>query len=196
MGDKIWNHVTQTKASIQHYCFVETHIGRADIKSWDVKARAEGLKLFCNPARPSRKDARELDNGHANEGGEWIITHGHLRVHSLSLASAPMLQSDGSQSNDGFCAVLVHMKGYSFVLVTFYGYCSYGFTGPNIKRYRRLGALLYALQLPWVVVADFNISAAAINKAEFVSRIGGHILTANVDYTCNKGEKGSHIDFV
>eukprot|EP00959_Pyramimonas_sp_CCMP1952_P075583 1579993-Pyramimonas_sp.AAC.1 len=29
----------------------------------------------------------------------------------------------------------------------------------------------------------------------FTERVGGHIVTSNVDYTCNAGAKGSHVDF-
>eukprot|EP00959_Pyramimonas_sp_CCMP1952_P249230 5209823-Pyramimonas_sp.AAC.1 len=103
--------------------------------------------------------------GHGNEGGEWILTHGHLRAHYLDAASAPTLQHESTRSSDGFCAITIDMKGYSFVLITFYGRSGIGFSGPNVIRHRRSGALLRASQLPWIVAAGFSIRAAAVSKA-------------------------------
>eukprot|EP00959_Pyramimonas_sp_CCMP1952_P022651 475694-Pyramimonas_sp.AAC.1 len=56
------------------------------------------------------------------------------------------------------------MKRYTFVLITFYGYASIGFSGPTVSRYRRLGTPLPALQLLRVVVADANVSAARLAR--------------------------------
>eukprot|EP00959_Pyramimonas_sp_CCMP1952_P072074 1505297-Pyramimonas_sp.AAC.1 len=66
------------------------------------------------------------------------------------------LQADGQAATDGFSAALVHMSGYSYVLVTFYGLAAVGLTGDNVQRFNRLGAFLSSLQLPRVAVGDYN----------------------------------------
>eukprot|EP00959_Pyramimonas_sp_CCMP1952_P196147 4100922-Pyramimonas_sp.AAC.1 len=66
------------------------------------------------------------------------------------------LQSGGQAATDGFSVALVHMSGYSYVLVTFYGLTAVGLAGDNVQIFNRLGAFLSSLQLPWVAVGDYN----------------------------------------
>eukprot|EP00959_Pyramimonas_sp_CCMP1952_P304330 6368969-Pyramimonas_sp.AAC.1 len=101
----------------------------------------------------------------------------------------PGLKQENSQQFDGMVPVVVHMPGFSFVLISFYGWSGIGFSGENLLQYRPLGGLLRALQLPWIVVGDFNISAAALFHSQFASKLGAHIVTAPVEYTCDAGKK-------
>ena len=127
------------------------------------------------------------------------MSKGHLQTHVLheGIQSAS-LQARPSTSVDGFLPVVMHFSGYSIVVIFFYGFCSIGFTGPNLTRYRRLGSLLRSLQLPWAVVGDWNVSPQALAASGFLQQVGGEIRCADVEYTCDPGggRKPSHLDFV
>eukprot|EP00959_Pyramimonas_sp_CCMP1952_P306575 6416214-Pyramimonas_sp.AAC.1 len=70
-----------------------------------------------------------------------------------------------------------------------------GLHGANLGRFNRLLGLLWALQLPWVVVGDFNLSPAALSRAGIVERLSAEIISADIAATCNLGP-GTHIDYV
>ena len=92
-------------------------------------------------------------------------------------------------------AMVVHFVGYSIVMVVFYGYSNMGLVGANLGRFTRLLSLLWALQLPWVVVGDFNMSLATLSRSGIVERLSAVVLSADVAATCNQGS-GTHIDYV
>ena len=68
---------------------------------------------------------------------------GHLQAHSLvtDVCSRP-LRAAGHRHLDGVQAVISHLHGYSVAITTFYGHPSVGFSGPNVARFQKLGALL------------------------------------------------------
>eukprot|EP00959_Pyramimonas_sp_CCMP1952_P377098 7898568-Pyramimonas_sp.AAC.1 len=70
-----------------------------------------------------------------------------------------------------------------------------GLGGANVGRFRRLSALLHALQLPWLVIGDSNMSPAVLTKAGLLQTIGGMIVTADVEATCLLST-GTRIDYI
>jgi len=68
-------------------------------------------------------------------------------------------------------------------------------TGDNLIRYHKLGALVRALQLPRLILGDFNIPAKTLAKTDFISKIGGTIFTGDLVTTCTAGREGSLIDY-
>eukprot|EP00959_Pyramimonas_sp_CCMP1952_P381353 7990857-Pyramimonas_sp.AAC.1 len=177
MSNKIWKYLLSQKEAHSLFAVAETHVSRKGLRKWDKLARGEGLRLHANPAREDHqfRTVAASQEARANESGEWIVSRGHLQVRSFeTLCSTQVIRAGEGRVLDGMMPVVVHMAGYTFVLVCFYGINSMGFTGPNLLRYQRLGAFLHALQLPWVVVGDFNVPAAAVTKSEFAARVGGH----------------------
>eukprot|EP00959_Pyramimonas_sp_CCMP1952_P275391 5756231-Pyramimonas_sp.AAC.1 len=73
---------------------------------------------------------------------------------------------------DGFIPVVVRQRGHSIVVCTFYGHHSQGYSGQNLERLSKLGALLQALHLPWVVLGDFNMSSLTLSPGGFLGKIG------------------------
>eukprot|EP00959_Pyramimonas_sp_CCMP1952_P142481 2982976-Pyramimonas_sp.AAC.1 len=63
-------------------------------------------------------------------------------------------------------------------------------------RYQRQGALLHSMQLPWVVIVDFSVPAAAMQKSEFAQRVGGRILVPDAQCTCDAGANSNVLDYV
>ena len=114
-----------------------------------------------------------------------------LRKHQMLPPSVRM----GPARSTVFPAV-VHMKGFSLLIVLFYAHPTLGFARANAQRYARLGALLQSVQLPWIVLGDFNQDVSEFRQSAFVKRVHGHIRQANVDYTCVGGAGSSHIDFL
>ena len=84
------------------------------------------------------------------EGGEWVLSRRRLRARSSS-ATAPAprgLRPPRGVELDGLQASAVRMKGYSLVVSAFHAFCSIGWTGCNLRKFSRLGALVSALRLP------------------------------------------------
>eukprot|EP00959_Pyramimonas_sp_CCMP1952_P208004 4351193-Pyramimonas_sp.AAC.1 len=118
--------------------------------------------------------------GRANEGGEWFLTSGHRQVHALSAAEHQGFRARRGSARDGFCATVVHLKGFSLVVIVFYGLSSVGLTGDNLVRYHKLGGLVRSLQLPWLIVGDFNVPAATLARTDFFSSLGGRLYTGDL----------------
>eukprot|EP00959_Pyramimonas_sp_CCMP1952_P040109 838440-Pyramimonas_sp.AAC.1 len=87
----------------------------------------------------------------------------------------PEYQFDGQSAIDGFTAVVAHFSGYSVVIITFYGFTSVGLADDNIARFAKLGSFLSALQLPWIVVGDFNVSSTSLAASGFLARVGDEV---------------------
>eukprot|EP00959_Pyramimonas_sp_CCMP1952_P219167 4582432-Pyramimonas_sp.AAC.1 len=51
-----------------------------------------------------------------------------------------------------------------------------------------------AFQLPWLIVGDLNIPAAALAKTGFASSIGGRVYTGDLVAACAAGPAGSSLD--
>eukprot|EP00959_Pyramimonas_sp_CCMP1952_P387207 8114894-Pyramimonas_sp.AAC.1 len=66
----------------------------------------------------------------------------------------------------------------------------------NVPRFRKLASLLAALQLPWIVVADWNFTPPSLSRTGFLEKTGGQILCSEADFTCAPGGdlKPSHLD--
>eukprot|EP00959_Pyramimonas_sp_CCMP1952_P020823 439121-Pyramimonas_sp.AAC.1 len=111
---------------------------------------------------------------------------------------APCLKTRPSSSLDGFVPCTLHFRGYSLLVIIFNGICSIGLAGPNLVRLRRLGSPLAALQLPWVVLGDWNVPPQTLQASGFLSEVGGMIRRADVEYTCDPGggKKAAHLDYL
>eukprot|EP00959_Pyramimonas_sp_CCMP1952_P461187 9481181-Pyramimonas_sp.AAC.1 len=70
MSDKVWQWAAQQRRTTDMFAFVETHVNAADTKSWDIKARSQGLRLFPNAARCAarQRQVAEGREARANEG--------------------------------------------------------------------------------------------------------------------------------
>ena len=198
MGEKSWKWLVAQPYDF--FSLVETHIhDSTSLRTYDGKARGKGLRLHVNPARRSDKRVADSHTEYASEGGEWFMSKSHLRAASLSAtraASAKLQAPNHPRSLDGFVAVTVHFAGYSMVVVTFYAHDGAGVRGSNAGRYQRLAGLLWSLQLPWIVIGDFNISPKNLLRSGIPDRLHSRIITAGEDVvTCNLGS-GTVIDYI
>eukprot|EP00959_Pyramimonas_sp_CCMP1952_P356103 7457748-Pyramimonas_sp.AAC.1 len=90
------------------------------------------------------------------------------------------------------------MKGFTLAVFIYYGVSGMGFTHENVNRFAKLGSVLTAIHLPWLVLADWNASPADLKRSEFLTRVGGSVWLSDAEFTCAPGGKqtSSHIDFV
>eukprot|EP00959_Pyramimonas_sp_CCMP1952_P469527 9495096-Pyramimonas_sp.AAC.1 len=90
------------------------------------------------------------------------------------------------------------MKGFALAVFIYYGFSGMGFTSENVNRFAKLGSMLAAIHLPWLVLADWNVSSADLKRSEFLARVGGSVWFSDAEFTCAPGGKqtSSHIDFV
>eukprot|EP00959_Pyramimonas_sp_CCMP1952_P376829 7892696-Pyramimonas_sp.AAC.1 len=90
-------------------------------------------------------------DSHSNEGGEWFLARSHRPVQYLSGAQAAGgLRAERGNMYDGFVPCIVHMRGFSLAIFSFYGHSGVGFRDSNAVRFRKLGCLLRSLQIPWI----------------------------------------------
>eukprot|EP00959_Pyramimonas_sp_CCMP1952_P391879 8212180-Pyramimonas_sp.AAC.1 len=69
--------------------------------------------------------------------------------------------------------------------------------GHNKVRFQRLGGLLKAIRLPWVVVGDFNMEPDILAASRFVQNVHGVIRTAGPEGTCaNPQGRDKVLDYV
>eukprot|EP00959_Pyramimonas_sp_CCMP1952_P287476 6012446-Pyramimonas_sp.AAC.1 len=78
---------------------------------------------------------------------------------------------------------MVHQHGYSIVVVVMHSRCSTGMVAANIVRFARLGILIVALQLPWVVSSGVSAPSPEFQRAGFPSNIGASALQALAEST-------------
>eukprot|EP00959_Pyramimonas_sp_CCMP1952_P360705 7554569-Pyramimonas_sp.AAC.1 len=189
MGEKAWSWLIEQPHDF--FSTVETHIhDEQSLKECDGKARGKGLRLHANPARRTQKVATDAQVEFASEGGEFLMSKGHLQVARLgaSKVAASKLQAPNHPSSlDGFVAVTAHFSGFSMVIASFYAHSGVGVRGLNAGSYQRLAGLLWSLQLPWIVLGDFNISPQNFVRSGIPDRVRGTVITAGDTATCNLG---------
>eukprot|EP00959_Pyramimonas_sp_CCMP1952_P215192 4502681-Pyramimonas_sp.AAC.1 len=103
--------------------------------------------------------------------GKHLFFRGHLAVHKVGEPSDfSSLCAADIEAFDGFLPVTVRLRGCTFVIIVYYGICG-GIAGEGAQRLVRLGAFVRALQLPWIIIGDFNVSPAVLAKSGFIERV-------------------------
>ena len=62
------------------------------------------------------------------------------------------------------------------MVVSTYLLTGHGAQGPNAKRLAALQTLLSMIRIPWVVVADWNMTPQELRASGFVEATGGEVL--------------------
>ena len=141
LTDKVWKFVQTNSKRYQFWSLVETHVhDELELRAWDKSARAARLRLIHNPARRAGRATTEEGEIRSNEGGELFMSQFHLQAHRLyetTVASQHLSEPDQT-SLDGFVATVVHMTGYSIIIVTLYGLPSLGMRGANRRRCQKI----------------------------------------------------------
>ena len=185
----------------QYMALVETHVHtKADLRDWESASRQLRLRLHYNAARPSGKKVSKNKASCSNEGGEFFLAQAHLQAYKLAEAhvAAKHLRDGHHRSLDGFLPMVLQFSGYSVAYIVLYGHPTIQMSGKNRLRFQRIGAVLQALKMPWVLCGDFNMTPATLLKSEFPQRLDAVIRTADVVGTCSqkKDKPDTMIDYV
>ena len=105
------------------------------------------------------------------------------------------MKADGRDALGGIQASVIDMRGFSSVAICYHGFASEGWSGRDLLRFRRLGALVISLQLPRAACADWKIATAILQAKGFVDKVQRRVLTASdTAITCTASARGSEID--
>ena len=88
----------------------------------------------------------------------------------------------------------LHLKGGNIVLFSLYLLPKEGMQGSNFEKIKAISTVISSITDPWIIMADWNLTPAAVEKSGLPRRLGGTVIRPNVEVTCDKG-KGSLIDF-
>ena len=149
------------------------------------------LSFFGDPARPKSRTAefKPGGEGYANEGGEWILSKSHRAVQLLDEARAAtcLKAARGGNRFDGFVPCVFHMRGFSVAVFSFYGIPGVGMSNDSICRFKKLGSLLRAIQLPWIICAEWNFTPSQLQRTGFLVKVGRQTICADAPHTCTPG---------
>ena len=95
---------------------------------------------------------------------------------------------------DDWLITILHRRGVDFAYAVAY-FESGGLTEGNKRRAMELGAALRALNMPYAVAADYNMTPEEATECGLASLLGGTTWQVpNVTYTCTSGQ-GRVLDF-
>ena len=77
------------------------------------------------------------------------------------------------------------MKGWTLHLIACYFDCGWPLeAGPNAEKWKQTQGLITAINLPWVMVGDFNRTPDEVASSLFVKFLRGIVIAPNVPFTC------------
>ncbi len=87
---------------------------------------------------------------------------------------------------DDLSGLMVHLRGATLAILTYYLRPSIGLSGVNKERLAKLGAFLLGLGVPWLLFADFNLDSALLQ--EWLSSLNaGALLPEGASFTSRAG---------
>ena len=154
-----------------HESVVETHLPSSSHDQYSDHLRAVGWKLTeFTAARPSPRSAT------GTTGGAAISARSHLRIDS-SLDVLSCTQTVEDHEPIDFAAAIVHGCQSRILWVACYLTDSQGASALNLTKLARLGALVHTMNLPCVIVGDFNLTPhelIATQWTNYVVRLSPH----------------------
>ncbi len=92
--------------------------------------------------------------------------------------------------------VIVHLGNFSFVIVALYMTAGVGNGGENAAKLAELASWLKLFRLPWLVMADWNMSPSQLRAGPWLAKVGGQVVLPNDGViTCTAGAAGSLLDY-
>ena len=130
---------------------------------------------YVNPSTPSTNSTE----GHHNTGGEAIAVLKHL-------CTAPVLEAvlqsiiDTSGRHLNFAACTISLHGYDILLITAYLLHSEGMSENNNLIMQQIMLLVHVMNLPFILVGDFNMPPASMQDSGWLTQLKAEILVPNV----------------
>ena len=96
---------------------------------------------------------------------------------------------------DDWSFTVVHASGIAFVAVVVYLDCNTGIEGANLGKLAEIGACIQRLTVPFLILADWNVSPSDLHQRGWVEKVHGVIMTpSDLEFTC-LSKTGSLIDY-
>ena len=144
------------------HALVETHLPSARHDQYSDQLRAVGWKLNeFTAARPFPRSAT------GTTGGAAILARSHLRIDSSSDVLSCAQTIEDHEPIDSAVAT-VHGCHSRILLVTCYLTDSQGARALNLTKLARLGALVHAMHLPYVIVGDLNMTPEQLVATQWI----------------------------
>ena len=92
-------------------------------------------------------------------------------------------------TGDFFAFISVRFKGVNIAIGAIYLENGIGPLGPNLLRLHALAEFLMALNMPWLIMGDFNFPPEDLEAIGYPHTVRGQILRpAGIEATCTSGE--------
>ena len=164
-SQKVWSFI-RDRTEYDLRAVVGTHLPSSSHDQYSDQLRAVGWKLTeFTASQPSPRSAT------GTTGGAAILSRAHLRINS-SLDVLSCAQTVEEHEPIDFAAVTVHGCHSRILLVTCYLADSQGASALNLTKLARLGALVHTMNLPYVIVGDFNMALDEL-VAQWIDQILG-----------------------
>ena len=177
--------------------FVEVHLRGTDLNATRRRVRKLGWRMMATsavtkaqlraaageqpldqrgPEQVEHEDHEEASSAkYHNSGGEAIL------VNPGRVATGYHQPKEAF----GYRSVLLRMKGWTLHLIACYFDCGWPLeAGPNAEKWKQIQGLIMAINLPWVMVGDFNRTPDEVANSLFVRYLRGIVIAPNVPFTC------------
>ena len=149
----------------------------AEARNW---AQRNGWRSMWSPARATGRSEK------GTSGGVAILSKKHLHL-------AGIQGEDHKEGNEGckgldWVAIFIKLKGTTVIYIAAYWTCGIGMTGENITKASQIMAFLMKHNLPFIILADWNMQPDELKSSGFLRKIGGEVLVPKgVMSTCSSG---------
>ena len=122
----------------------------------------------------------------------WLVPTCELTAHWVFLSCAQTVES---HEHIDFAAAIVHGCHSHILLVTCYFTDSQGASALNLTKLARLGALVCTMNLPYVIVGDFNMTPDELVATQWIDQTpwSENVIPHETVSTCSNG--GRMIDY-
>ena len=179
-GDTVEEYITQMykEGKVKVAAMVETHLVKAKEAAVRDKMQKIGWRSVFAAARPTGRSSS------GSHGGAMMISRKNL--HCTPFRN----KGDEEEAAKGldWVAVKVRMKGIDVVYVALYMTCGIGPTGVNIKKMKEVMEFILWVNLPFVIMGDWNMAPEMLQQTGWVKKMQGEImLPKGVQSTCSTG---------
>ena len=128
---------------------------------------------------PEQEEHGEMEEARAakfhNSGGEAIL------VNPSRVATGYHQPKEAC----GYRSALLRFQGWTLHLITCYFDCGWPLeAGPNAEKWKQIQGLITAIDLPWILVGDFNRTPGEVANSLFVKFLKGIVVAPRVPFTC------------
>ena len=164
--------------------FAESHVAVDKVEQQRAELERRGWRSRWCPARPSSKSTT------GSQGGTVSLRKPsqHITALQAELGNGSEVQKLLRDALD-WTVDIVHLQGFKFAIFTCYFECGIGFPKSNLVRLAQLETVVRLLQLPFLILADWNATFDELLATGWVQRVAGEPVLPDVEFTRRKGKR-------